>query len=566
MGTDIYSKSTLCNAGGKACAVRPQRLVAAAACDIFSLWTDRGGILGKKIGVAASGSAEVSRTAVEILEAGGNAFDAALGALCTAAIAEPLLVSLGGGGFMLALPDGQKPRVYDFFCQTPSRRRPTAELDFYPIMANFGTAAQEFHIGMGSIAVPGIIAGIFEAHRELGRMPLQDIMTPAIELARGGVRVDEFHHYIIRILRPIMQATPASFRLFESPAHPGRLIRVGELLCNPQAADSLEALTREGQALFYRGEWAAQFARDCLERGGHITREDLASYQVERREPVVFRYRGTRCAINPPPSPGGCLIAFALGVISDWDSSKESWGSVGHAMNLLRGMRAASVARHHYKLESGLEREKMERLLGEETVREWQQGLELNSLFSRGTTHISVADRAGNIASLTASNGEGCAYVLPGTGIMLNNMLGEEDLNFGGFHRWKENVRLASMMSPAVAELADGTRIALGTGGSNRIRSAITQVLVNLLDFGMSLEQAVTASRMHLEGDMLSIEAGFPEDAVTALTSAVPQHHLWPESNLFFGGVHTVSIKHGGIFDGAGDPRRGGVVAFARSG
>jgi gamma-glutamyltranspeptidase/glutathione hydrolase len=522
--------------------------------------------LGKRIGVAASGSAEVSRTAVEILEAGGNAFDAALGALCTAAIAEPLLVSLGGGGFLLALPDGQKPRVYDFFCQTPARRRDTSELDFYPIMANFGTAAQEFHIGVGSIAVPGIVAGIFEAHRELGRMPLREIMTPAIELARNGVVVDDFHHYIIRILRPIMQATPASFALYESPANPGRLIRAGELLRNPQAADSLAALIAEGEELFYRGEWAQALARDCREQGGQVTLEDLASYRVERREPVVFRYRGTRCAINPPPSPGGCLIAFALGVISDWDSSQESWGSPGHALNLLRGMRAASVARHRYHLESGLEREKMEQLLGEETVREWQRGLQLNALFSRGTTHISVADRAGNIASLTASNGEGCAYVLPGSGIMLNNMLGEEDLNFGGFHRWTENARLASMMSPAVAELADGTRIALGTGGSNRIRSAITQVLINLLDFGMSLEQAVTAPRMHLEGDMLSIEEGFPEDTNAALISASPRHHMWPDKNLFFGGVHAVSIQHGGIFDGAGDPRRGGAVAFARAG
>ena len=278
----------------------------------------------------------------------------------------------------------------------------------------------------------------------------------------------------------------------------------------------------------------------------------------------MFRYRGTRCAINPPPSPGGCLVAFALGVMSDWDAAQDPWGSPGHALNLLRGMRAASVARHRYHLESGLEREKMEQLLGEDTVREWQRGLKLNSLFSRGTTHISVADRKGNIASLTASNGEGCAYVLPGTGIMLNNMLGEEDLNFGGFHRWKEGVRLASMMSPTVAELADGTRIALGTGGSNRIRSAITQVLVNLLDYGMSLEQAVSAPRMHLEGDMLSFEAGLGEHTVSALAASAPRHHLWPEKNLFFGGVHAVSIQHGGIFDGAGDPRRGGVVAYAR--
>jgi gamma-glutamyltranspeptidase/glutathione hydrolase len=147
---------------------------------------------------------------------------------------------------------------------------------------------------------------------------------------------------------------------------------------------------------------------------------------------------------------------------------------------------------------------------------------------------------------------------------MLNNMLGEEDLNPGGFNRWKKGSRLASMMSPTVAEMPDGTRFALGSGGSNRIRSAITQVLVNLLDFGMAPEQAVSAPRIHLEGNMLSIEPGISADTMSALEDSAPMTHLWPERNLFFGGVHTVSIKHGGIFDGAGDPRRGGVVAFAR--
>ena len=519
--------------------------------------------MAKRFGVAASGSAEVSQTAVEILKAGGNAFDAAVAALCTASIAEPLLVSLGGGGFMLALPDGHKPRVYDFFCHTPKHRRPDHELDFYPIMANFGTAEQEFHIGMGSIAVPGVVAGIFHAHRELGRMPVREIIAPAVDLARSGVVIDAFHHYIIRILRPIMEATPETFDLYKSNAVPGDLIHEGELLRNLDAAESLEALVSEGPGLFYQGEWASRLASDCREKGGHVTREDLAAYRVELREPVVFRHRGARCAINPPPSPGGSLIAFALGVMGDWPSENDSWGSNTHVLNLLRGMRAASVARHEYSMEAGLELDKMKVLLGEETVREWQRGLELHSLFSRGTTHISVADAEGNIASLTASNGEGCSYTLPGTGIMLNNMLGEEDLNPGGFNRWKTGARLASMMSPAVVELPDGTRFALGSGGSNRIRSAVTQVLVNLLDFGMTLEEAVSAPRMHLEGQMLSIEPGFNPDALFALESAAPVSHLWPEKNLFFGGVHTVSVKPGGIFDGAGDPRRGGVVAFA---
>jgi len=520
--------------------------------------------LAKILGVAASGSREVSHTAVEILEAGGNAFDAALGALCTAAIAEPLLVSLGGGGFLLALPTKGKPVIYDFFCQTPGSHRPEKELEFYPIMADFGSAHQEFHIGMGSIAVPGAVAGIFEAHRDLGRMPIKDIMTPAIELARSGVKVDSFHHYIIRILQPIMKATPAAFSLYESPGNPGHLIREGELLCNADAANAFEALTSAGPELFYRGEWAEQLIRDSNELGGQLSLDDLSSYRVERRKPVVFRYRGTRCAINPPPSPGGCLVAFALGLMSDWISEGGNWGSKEHMLNLLRGMRGASLARHKFSLEAGLDREKMEELLDAETIQDWQKSLQLNSLFSRGTTHISVADAAGNIASVTASNGEGCSYILPGTGMMLNNMLGEEDINFGGFHSWQENSRLASMMSPAVAELADGTRYALGSGGSNRIRSAITQVLVNLLDFGMSLDEAVAAPRVHLEGDMLSIESGFSGEALQALETSAPRTHLWPEKNLFFGGVHAVSVTPGGHFSGAGDPRRGGEVAFAR--
>jgi gamma-glutamyltranspeptidase/glutathione hydrolase len=226
-------------------------------------------------------------------------------------------------------------------------------------------------------------------------------------------------------------------------------------------------------------------------------------------------------------------------------------------------MRAASLARNEYRLELDLDDAKMAHLLDSETIRLWKQSVQLHSMFSRGTTHISVADAEGNLASLTASNGEGCSYVMPGTGVMMNNMLGEEDLNPGGFHRWKEGCRLSSMMSPAVAERADGTRLALGSGGSNRIRSAISQVLVNHLDFQMSLADAVAAPRIHLESQMLSIEEGFNPLAMQAMEDAAPKTHEWARKNLFFGGVHAVSASPDGHFDGAGDPRRGGKVAFA---
>ncbi len=516
-------------------------------------------ILVQKLGVVASGSPEASQAAVEILAAGGNAFDAVLAALCVTTVAEPLLASLGGGGFLLAMPGSGAPLVYDFFCQTPAQRRPEKEIDFYPIMADFGAALQEFHVGMGSMAVPGVVAGIFEIHHDLGRMPIDDIMAPAMELARTGIVVNGFNHYIIRILQPILEASAESFRLYQSPASPGQLILEGERLVNPDAAATLQALARAGPDLFYRGDWAQQLLRDCAHNGGQLRARDLASYRVIRRKPVRFRYCDAECFINPPPSTGGCLVTFGLNLLSGWLPADAEFGSPEHMMGLLRSLRAANLARDEHQIDSGLEA-----LLDAEVVKQWRKGVEEHSMFSRGTTHISVADPQGNLASLTVSNGEGCSYVLPGTGIMLNNMLGEEDLNPVGFHQWKEDCRLASMMSPAVAERADGSRLALGSGGSNRIRSAITQVLSNLLDFDLSLDEAVSAPRIHLENDLLSIEEGFSRKTLQVLEAATPKTHEWAGKNLFFGGVHIVSTGPDGDFDGAGDPRRGGTVAFAK--
>jgi gamma-glutamyltranspeptidase/glutathione hydrolase len=230
-------------------------------------------------------------------------------------------------------------------------------------------------------------------------------------------------------------------------------------------------------------------------------------------------------------------------------------------------MHNANQARDHYGLHENVNAEAMAELLQPETLAKWRDGISRHSLFSRGTTHISVADSEGNLASLTVSNGEGSAYVLPGTGIMLNNMLGEEDLHTGGFYRWQPDSRLASMMSPLVAHSPDGFQLALGTGGSNRIRSAITQVMLNMLQFKMPLQDAVNAPRMHLEGTKLSLEPGFGVEITAGLEFLTSDSELeilnWPERNLFFGGVHAVQIMSNGQFFGAGDSRRGGAVVMA---
>ncbi|MES9964117.1 MAG: gamma-glutamyltransferase, partial [Candidatus Sedimenticola sp. 20ELBAFRAG] len=183
--------------------------------------------------------------------------------------------------------------------------------------------------------------------------------------------------------------------------------------------------------------------------------------------------------------------------------------------------------------------------------------------FSRGTTQISIADAEGNVASMTLSNGEGAGYVIPGTGIMMNNMLGEEDINPHGFHQWPVNRRIASMMSPTLAFTSDGRALVTGSGGSNRIRSAILQVLVNTIDYRMEIAEAVEEPRLHYENGVLNLESGASEKVLEQLEHEFPEHRLWPEKNLFFGGAHSVVRDQKGNLKGQGDSRRGGVCIIA---
>lgn len=515
----------------------------------------------KPLGVAASGHKETSNAARILLEEGGNAFDAALGAMCAACVAEPMLASLGGGGFLLAQPGEGLSQVFDFFTQTPSAGN--GDLDFYPITADFGPTTQEFHIGMGSIAVPGVVAGLFAVHGAHCRLPLAKIIEPAVYLASEGLRINKLQQYINDVLSPIINASPEAKALATPMFAPGRLAEIGEFIYNPELANTFEALASHGPRWFYEGDPAMQLVKDCANKGGLISAADLSSYEVIVRKPVTVDTHGAKISVNSPPSPGGCLTVFALSLLKQLGHTSHAWGSPGHALAVAKVMQAASLVRKRHGLEAGLDDQTAATILSPENLASWHGTLRTGAMASRGTTHISVADAEGNLASLTLSNGEGSAYVLPHSGIMLNNMMGEEDLNPGGFHRMPPGIRLASMMTPAIANFADGRQLALGSGGSNRIRSAILQVLTNMLDFDMDLEQAVGAPRLHLEHNQLNMEAGFSGAAVDVLEGEWPGVKQWPGTNLFFGGVHAVERLANGDFRAAGDPRRGGAVAFA---
>ena len=506
-------------------------------------------------GAVATGHELTAEAACEVLRAGGNAFDAAVAALATTCVVEPVLASLAGGGFLLARPARGRARLYDFFVHTPRTPRPGNELDFRPIQADFGTATQEFHIGVGTATTPGVTAGLFRMHEELATLPLSELLAPAVRHAAEGVAVNHFQASIFDIVGPIYRDRPETLAHYGGSA--GELVREGDRLRQPALADTLETLAIEGEALFYRGEIAAALL-SLMEEGGQLTAEDLSNYQVLPREPLSADYRGVKLITNPPPSSGGLLLAFALELLAG-SPMPEPHGSPAQLLHLADTMALTNEARLATHLEESGPHPDAGRLLNGGFVRRYREALANRAISRRGTTHISILDAEGNAASLTLSNGEGCGRLIPGTGIMLNNMLGEEDLNPHGFHQWPRDTRMTSMMAPLMAfDVDSGRTVVAGSGGSNRIRTALLQLLVNLFDFDLEAHDAVEAPRIHVEGELLSVEGGFDVERLGALLSAWPEHQLWPGRSLFFGGAHTV-VHQGGAFSGAGDSRRGGV-------
>lgn len=462
-------------------------------------------------GAVACGHSLTADAAVQILEAGGNAFDAVIAAQFTACVVEPVLTSLAGGGFLLAKPAGQSTRLLDFFAHTP-RQHLGSSSALYAIDADFGTTTQTFHIGPAAIATPGTVAGMFHAHQAFGSLPMNELVLPAVQAARNGTTVNEFQGGIFDIVRPIY-----------IEAGPYREARSGAHLLQPELADSLEALAREGVDLFYRGEMGAALASLCQTSGGHLDRSDLENYQVIEREPLAFNYGGARIHTNPPPSAGGVLIRHTLEALA---------GSAVMPEDVALALAATQLARSTL--------------------------LDDSDQVSRGTTHISVVDDAGNVASMTLSNGEGSGCLIGATGIMANNMLGEEDINPAGIDNWQPDRRLGSMMAPTLA-ISDGAQMALGSGGSNRIRSAIVQVLVALLQHGATPSDAVHLPRLHVEADLLSLEPEFEPARFRHLPGLPEAIQQWDARSLFFGGVHLVQHFDDGRLLAAGDPRRGGV-------
>jgi gamma-glutamyltranspeptidase / glutathione hydrolase len=500
-------------------------------------------------GAIAAGHPLTAEAGARMLADGGSAVDACLAAAFVSWVVESPLTGPGGGGFLLVHDAGDgRSRLLDFFVTVPGeglRRGMVGEMERVDV--DFDSTIQAFRIGAASVAVPGTVAGLETAHRKFGTVPWPRLLEPAIELARAGFELNRAQAYLHAILDIILRHTEDG-RTIYGPR--GDRLVAGDRLVMSDLADTLELLATSGAHAFHSGSLARAVSDYVRGQGGTLTREDLARYRPIWRRPLAVDFMQHQVELNPPPSSGGVLIAYGLRLL-DRAGLGGGPGTAGAIARLVEVMREQNLARG-----PGFTRELFRGGLARRLCEDERVEAAAGRLLT-GTTHISAVDARGNAASLTASTGSGSGVVVPGTGVHLNNMLGEFDLIPAGARR-RPGGRLTSMMAPSIA-LHDGRpRLVVGSAGSLRLRGAIMQVIVNAIGHDLPVEGAIAAPRVHLDEGHVHCEGGSDPAELHELERRGYEIVRWRRRNLYFGGVAAVEVRPDGTLHAAGDPRRGG--------
>src|ERR671917_1055720 len=472
---------------------------------------------------ASAGTHYAAEAAAEVYRTGGNAADAAVAAAAAVAVTEPLMSSVGGGGFALVRqPDmgSGGAEVIDYYDCMPGKGLPPSAFGAggspKTVILKYGAGVKSI-VGAASCAVPGSLRGWELLLKRHGRLTLRQALVPAVRLAREGFRLGKTSGMWCEVAEEVLRLTDETKKNFFTD---GRPYREGEEIRFLELADTLESVGEEGADLFYEGELGRRTSSYILSEGGVITEEDLATYEAIVRAPLSFAYSGSIVHTNGPPAAGGPTLAQMVRVISAYDPT--SLPAADYAKILAGAMKYALEDRERAYTEIAENAKVAERLMGEEYVR---------------------AQRARIL----------------GPGIPMNNTLGEPELNPKGFHALTPGERLISSMSPTVISSPDGDLVSLGSPGASRIPTAILQTLINVVVFGLSLEAAVSAPRLHAEGDLFAYESGASKPDLSAYERVL----AYDEPSMFFGGVNAARRTPEGVFEAAADPRRAGGMAFA---
>jgi gamma-glutamyltranspeptidase/glutathione hydrolase len=534
-------------------------------------------------GMVVSTDAYASRVGVEILEVGGNAVDAAVAVSFALAVVNPEAGNIGGGGFMVLRLAGGTAAALDY----PERAPLAASRDMYlDARGNLTDRSVKGHLAVG---VPGTVAGLWEAHRRYGSLPWRDLLAPAIALAEGF----EVRGRLARSLSAYAAALaeyPATATIFLPE---GRPPRVGEQLTQSDLARTLRRIREHGRDGFYLGETSDQIVAEMHRGGGVITREDLASYQASWREPIRFTYRGYSVISMPPPSSGGVTLAATAKILEGYPLGSLVWHSPQHVHLLAEAWKRAYADRNALlgdpdfvampiarmiSAEYGAERRasiRMDRATPSEQV-----GPGLSAPKADGnTTHFSVVDSKGNAVAVTTTINSfyGIHAVVPGAGFFLNNEMDDFAAKPGtanqfGLVQGEANAiapgkRMLSAMTPAIIVNPKGKLFCVtGSPGGATIITNVFQNISNIIDFGMTVTQAVNAPRLHHQHlpDRIDYErASLSAETIRALEAmghklrdSYDPKELYP----YIGDIQAIMVMPDGTLQGASDPRRGGAA------
>lgn len=512
-------------------------------------------------GVVAAGSMQTAQAAVEILRQGGNAVDAAIASAFAVSAGEPTVTSLGGAGIMMIYSkENGALTVCDFFANAPLMK-PSEQpnLDFFGIDLDYGPTQQTFFVGRGSAAVPGVIPGLGAAHERFGTLPFEMLLEPAIRYLRDGTELGPRQRAMGVFLEPILTREPEPRKWFSDNGH--YVAQSGQFRL-PELASTLSQMQTLGWQKFYDSVLVPEMLREFgPSRGGLLQPEDFARYSPVIRTPTQTTFFDHEVYTVPSPAAGGPMIALMLSLLNQ--DKLTSLPPEGLVRAFAAAQETADVARFRSISEQD-PLPKAEQLAAFERRCERLTGSNLVAGGPPSTTHISVVDEVGNAVAVTLSHGESNTYNIGQTGIMMNNFLGESDLLPQGFGTAETGARLATMMSPTIALGHNGGTVALGTGGANRIRSAIFQTLWHLIPGNKSPRESVDAPRLHYEEGNLSIETFERSIDFDDLQAHIPNEVTrFEEPNLYFGGINCATKSSMVGLDGAGDPRRGGVCLIA---
>jgi gamma-glutamyltranspeptidase/glutathione hydrolase len=523
-----------------------------------------------------------TRAGLDILRQGGNAIDAAVAVGFVLAVVHPEAGNLGGGGYLVVRMSDGRMRAFDYKETVPA----AARLDGFP-------DSQRPYVGHRTAGVPGTVAGLALAHQRFGRLPWSAVLEPARRLARDGFPASQRMELVLRLQVPVMKQFPEAARLF---LHGGdQPLKQGELLRQPDLAATIRRLQRSGWREFYEGETARRIAADMAASGGFLTAADLAGYKAHERDPLCGTYRGHQLCTIPPSSSGGFPLLETLNILEHLPMRLGMEGSVESRHYLAEAMRRAYRDRSLYAADPAFRPVPLERLLDKAYAARLAASIrpdrasrnsELPALEAAAgpsggldfepahTTHYSIVDAAGNLVANTYTLGSfyGSQVVARGTGVLLGDMVGTLAMaakraaagaGEGGIGTLTPGARMASTMAPVVAMRPGGSPyFALGTPGGGTITNTLVQVIVNLIDYKMSLRDAIEYPRIHHGYTPDRIEAE-PAALVYDVAARLQQmgHTIAPRLRTQ-GDVHAVLIEEKtGMRVGWSDGRRGGRAA-----